>query len=95
MAKKNLQAMVPADHADRVRNAVEGMQRIHGAKYTLTRFIIDATEAHCRDLEAAHHGGEPWPAAGEGGLPRGARIAQTPPSDSSRITPNENLGDAP
>lgn len=73
MAKRNLQAQVPADHAARVRNTVAGMQRILGGRYTLTQFLIDATEAHCHALEVEHNAGRPWPQMGEG-LQPGARL---------------------
>lgn len=92
MSKKNLQAMAPADHVDRVRNTVKAMQRIHDDTFTLTQFLIDATEAHCRALEEKYNGGEQWPPSGEGVLRRGARIAH-PPSDSSRITPHSPEGE--
>ena len=60
MKKRNLQAMVPGDHAARVYGTVQGMQRILGSGYTLTRFLIDATEAHCAALETEHNDGQPW-----------------------------------
>ncbi|MFF5325137.1 hypothetical protein ACFY2Y_15590 [Janibacter hoylei] len=90
MKKRNLQAMVPFDHAARVYGTVQGMQRILGSGYTLTRFLIDATEAHCAALEAEHNEGQPWTPAAPGGLAPGARIAASSPSDSSRITKGES-----
>ncbi|GAA3621844.1 hypothetical protein GCM10022199_27860 [Marihabitans asiaticum] len=98
--KENLQAQVPAQHAERVRGTVAGMQRVHGAAYTLTQFLLDATEEHCRRLEAEHHDGQPWPPMPKGDLPRGARIGQARPAgratsstgDSSRITPEPEGG---
>lgn len=85
--KKNLQAMVPADHRDRVRNTVWGMQR-NDPGYTLTRFLIEATEAHCRMLEERYNEGQPWPQTGGEGLQPGARITPARKGDSSRITPD-------
>lgn len=90
MKKRNLQAMVPIDHAARVYGTVQGMQRILGSGYTLTRFIIDATEAHCATLEAEHHDAVPWPQAEPGDLARGARLSAARASDSSRITEEES-----
>ena len=98
--KENLQAQVPAQHAERVRGTVAGMQRVHGAAYTLTQFLLDATEEHCRRLEAEHHDGQPWPPMPKGDLPRGARIGQARPAgnvtpsggDSSRITREPDRG---
>lgn len=90
MKKRNLQAMVPFDHAARVYGTIQGMQRILGSGYTLTRFLIDATEAHCATLEAEHHDGQPWPPAAPGGLAPGARIAAHPAGDSPRISQGES-----
>lgn len=84
--KRNLQAMVPADHRDRVHNTVWGMQR-NDPSYTLTRFLIEATEAHCQALEERYNDGNPWPQTGDEGLQPGARIRPARGGDSSRITP--------
>lgn len=90
MKKRNLQAMVPMDHAARVYGTIQGMQRILGSGYTLTRFLIDATEAHCATLEAEHNDGKSWPPATPGGLAPGARIAASSARDSSRINRGES-----
>ena len=72
--RENLQAQVPSDHAARVRGTVSGMQRLFGGRYTLTQFILDATQAHCRRLEEQYHDGEPWSPLTKGVLMRGARL---------------------
>lgn len=86
--KKPLQAMVPADHRDRVRNTVWEMQR-KDPSYTLTRFLIDATEAHCRALEDRYNEGRPWPQTGAEGLQPGPRIRPAREGDSSRISADD------
>lgn len=90
-AKKNLQALVPAVLRNRINSTVMGMQRLSPG-YSLTRFVIDASEAHCARLEELHNDGQRWPQTEKSELPRGARIMSSHAGDSSRITPDDPEG---
>lgn len=90
-ARTRIGVDLPPDLHEQMRAAFYASSRVQAA--SLSEFVVTAILAHVARLEADHNGGQPWPAASAGSLPRrrgpGGRkermMARLTESQASRI----------